>query len=64
MVERVSIPNEDIDAFFSGGEALQTKIHAQFFDAYRAKKHDVREWTPPGEATAEEIAEIEAAMQK
>ena len=37
-------------------------VHARFFDAYREKKYDIREWTPPREASLEEIAEIEAAM--
>ena len=62
MEERVLIPNEDLIGFFCSGEALKTKIHARFFDAYREKKYDIREWTPPREASLEEIAEIEAAM--
>lgn len=62
LTERTLIPNDDIEAYFSGGDAFRIKIHAQFFDTYRARLHDVREWTPPGVATAEEIAEIEAAL--
>jgi uncharacterized phage-associated protein len=64
MEDRVLIPNDDIENFFSGSDVFKTKIHAHFFDAYRARKHDVRQWTPPGEASAEEIAEIEAAVFK
>ncbi len=62
MEERVLIPNEDLIGFFCSGDALKTKIHARFFDAYREKKYAIREWTPPRAASLEEIAEIEAAI--
>lgn len=62
LTERSVIPNADIEAYFSGGDALHTKIHAQFFDAYRDAKHNVCEWIPPGVASKEEKMAILASF--
>ena len=66
---KVSIADEAIErdfsnpAIFTRTDAHGLRIHARFFDIYRSIKHGMKEWAnAPGPASADEIAELEAAL--
>lgn len=50
-------------AIFTRTDAHGLRIHARFFDIYRQIKYGMKAWqAAPGPASAEEIAELEAAI--
>lgn len=66
---KMPIPDQDIErafsdpAIFTRTDARGVRIHAHFFDLYRQIKHGMKPWEgAPAPASADEIAELEAAI--
>lgn len=60
--QRAVIPDALLSEYFSRQAVGEFAIHAQFLDAYRARKHNVVEWRPAYALSAGEVAELEAGL--